>query len=233
MKLEKWIKNVKSFLYSKNYNIYEQHIINIIGKIPKICGTYNFVNKTLEIHPNDLDTFKKLFLFNINNNYGNGELAIYWLFRDQHICFDKQRSNDLILNGTRIELKKYTAVKLIKIGKIPKDLDIKMVELQTILNKIDKKYLSSKLTKTVFKEILSINTNLDDFKNLCKEIILKTLMKKTGEHGIIINFRSDSKGDIYNINFNNINLDLCLNHVSFNEGYLHLELEKIFDEKQD
>jgi hypothetical protein len=221
----------------EKFNIYDQTIIEILGFIPQVYGYYDLFNsnKTLLIHPNDLDSFKQLFTININNNYGNGELALYWLFKEQNMDFERFGINDLSLDGHPVEVKNYSKTKLIKIGKIPSSQNHNLIELQSIITKINKNYLVSQLNKSIINKIFTKRKRLDRFKSICKEIIQETLIKKIGNNGIIINFKSSELANIYIIDVNKFITDQILNHISFNEGYLHLELEKIFNDeiKQD
>ena len=79
-----------------NLNSYDNLIKNVLGvnEIPKSKGTYyvDNVTKSLQVDSRDLDIFHKLIYITppkknktkgLNRSIGNGEVALYWLFKYQ------------------------------------------------------------------------------------------------------------------------------------------------------
>lgn len=207
---------------------YNQVIIDICGCMPIVLGKYNlFSSRTLDIHPLDFVWFNKLFPILINNNYGNGELALYWLLRNQGMEFDTTHANDLRLADIALEVKKYGVNKSIKIGKIPKSCLPELIELQHVLFSYNPTWLLSQLNKRLFKQILKLEDDLSNFKRLVKHICLETLKYKIGTKGYIINFRTSNAADIYNVVDITSSKENIFEHVSFSDGALYLDLVSI------
>jgi hypothetical protein len=211
-------------------NLYDKIIIDKLGFIPEVQGNYDiFNNKSLEIDSRDLFYFEKLFSNTINSNYGDGELALYWLLKNQGIKFGGN-GKDLEINSTSLEVKKYLDKKIIKIGRIPVSQSKYLVELQKYLFEIGEDLLIYHLDKKNFQNILKKDICLPKFKNIVLNITINTLKKKIGNGGYLINFRSKNKADIYKIDINSIktNFESIINSINFTEMCLFIELDKFF-----
>jgi len=107
---------------------HDQAILDKLGEIPKVKGTYSIPGSggIVKVKGPDLENWKKIYPIapkkgkGTDKTIGNGEVALYWLFRYQKnqssmSCGSTLQDADLVIDGTSVEVKAYDKKK----GKIP------------------------------------------------------------------------------------------------------------------
>lgn len=78
-------KTLKDYFKRINYKN-PQNPKGATGNVPPVYGEYkafyrsSSLSQKLDIQPKDLDNFKEVYKVKPNNNFGNGEVALFWLY---------------------------------------------------------------------------------------------------------------------------------------------------------
>lgn len=189
----------------------DRFIIDRLGEIPKVHGSYTIPNSstTFSVAPKDREAFKKIYPINVDQNMGNGEIALYWLYNYQESGLPSRENRnaktpegkvikdapDLKIGDTFVEVKSYGGSGEIKLGKFASD------------------YRNLRILNAIFA--LDHLTKLFDFDKKKKVIIptnFKTPELITACEGIwkFKNVNLDELAEVYDIfkdlrnNFNNL-----------------------------
>lgn len=152
--------------------------------IPQAKGEYKLENKNINVNHEDLAVFKKLYGISPpkskqgietagSKGSGNGEIAVYWLFKYQEKSVEVSDNRgggnaDLIIDGKNVEIKSYTGNK-ISIGRIGSYTE-SLKDLNIVLGV----YALYKEFKSEGKKLTppnSFHVSVEDLKQACKHTL--------------------------------------------------------------
>lgn len=207
--------NLEEEIQSKYDEVVSKEFKN---KIPRVRGKY-ILGSTTHVDSKDLDSFKKLYPVSPpkigkeiesagSKGSGNGEIAIYWLFKFQEHpvkIFDTRGKGapDLNIDGKGVEIKSYDSPKM-TLGRVGSDHEnvallntiFGLHSLVTNINKdekVEKQHSSLNFTKKgiieAFKSFSDFNNNKELRELSSKYPLIKNIYDKVDE---ILNILDES-----------------------------------------
>ena len=194
------LNNFNISVKTSNTNLYDNVIKNAlkVSDIPLVKGNY-ILGESVTLNNEDAEIFKTLYGIAppkkneeigeaASKSYGNGELALYWLFKYQTPSYIVETTKggdnpDLKINGIGIEIKAYKDINNIPVGRTGKYTE-SLNDLNTILGigtlMTDFQAEGNKLTPPN-----AFNVNVKELKEACKHALdifkEESLLKESAE----------------------------------------------------
>ena len=183
-------EDIKGNIINESDENLDKHIIDRLGEIPKVHGSYTIPNSSTDVNIDreDKEAFKKIYKINVDQNMGNGEIALYWLFNYQESGIPSRENRnakdpetgkvikdaaDLKIGETFVEVKSYGGSGEIKLGKFASDYrNLRILNAIFALDHLTKAFDFEKKKKVIIPtnfrtpELLEACNGLWKFKNL-------------------------------------------------------------------
>ena len=161
----------------------DKFIIDALGEIPKVYGSYTIPNSSTDftIDPKDKEAFKKVYKLAVDQNMGYGEIALYWLYNYQESGLPSKENRgagakdapDLKIGDNFVEVKSYGSDGQIKLGKFASDYkNLRILNAIFALNHLTKIFDFEKEKKVIIptnfrtEELLEACNGLWKFKSV-------------------------------------------------------------------